>query len=179
MNTDSLEVLQLGHPHLRKTSVAVSDLTSVHFQSFVDTLLLYVNEVGGMGIAAPQVDVDKRLFIICSRPNSRYPNAPTMKPTVVINPEIIRTSVEIEKDWEGCLSVPGIRGLVPRHQTLSVRYLTRHGEIVQTEYSGFVARIFQHELDHLDGIVFLDRVRNTHDIMTEQEWLKRVVNAKT
>ena len=176
MTDENLTVLQLGHPHLRKTSVSVSDVTNTHFQAFIDSLIQHVINVGGMGIAAPQVDVDKRMFIISCRPNSRYPDAPIMEPTIVINPEITWASVEMEKDWEGWLSLPGIRGLVARHQSIKVKFTSRADESVETEYSGFIARVFQHELDHLDGIVFLDRVDNTHEIMMEEEWQKRFVN---
>jgi peptide deformylase len=176
MTDDNITILQLGHPHLRKTSTTVPDIENSQFQSFIDSLIQHVIDVDGMGIAAPQVDVDKRLFIICSRPNSRYPTAPIMEPTVVINPEITWSSVEMEKDWEGCLSLPGIRGLVSRHQKIKVNYFSRSGEAIETEYSGFIARVFQHELDHLDGIVFLDRVDNTHEIMMEAEWQKRFIN---
>jgi peptide deformylase len=176
MTNETIAILQLGHPHLRKTSTTVPDIENSQFQAFIDSLIQHVIDVDGMGIAAPQVDVDKRLFIICCQPNSRYPTAPIMEPTVVINPEITWASVEMEKDWEGCLSLPGIRGLVARHQKIKVNYFSQSGEAIETEYSGFIARVFQHELDHLNGIVFLDRVDNTHEIMMEAEWQKRFIN---
>lgn len=173
MNKNNFDIIQLGHPHLRRTSTAISDLNSAQFQSFIDSLLQFVIDKGGMGIAAAQVDVAQRVFIMCSRPNSRYPEAPEMEPTIVINPEITWSSSETEKDWEGCLSLPGIRALVPRHHAIKVSYLTRNGKTIEAEYSGFIARIFQHELDHLNGMVFLDRVESTDEIMMEQEWQKR------
>lgn len=76
------------------------------------------------------------------------------------------------KDWEGCLSVPGVRALVPRNTSIKVRFSSRLADVVEAEYSGFLARIFQHEFDHLEGKVFLDRVENSHEVMMEQEWLK-------
>jgi peptide deformylase len=175
MTYNNLEIIQLGHPHLRRTSSAISDATNSDFQVFVDNLIQFVADVGGMGIAAPQVDVSQRVFIMCSKPNARYPTAPTMEPTVVINPEIIWASAEMDKDWEGCLSLPGVRGLVARHHTIKVVYNSRTGDIIEAEYSGFISRIFQHELDHLDGVVFLDRVDSTHEIMMEDEWQRHFV----
>ena len=90
----------------------------------------------------------------------------------MINPEIVDRSGELVSGWEGCLSVPGMRGLVLRDRTIEVRYLTQHGDLVQQELTGFVARIFQHELDHLDGILFPDRVPNPTELITEAEYLK-------
>ncbi len=177
MTKPGFDIIQLGHPHLRIPSVAITDITSNQVQSFIDKLLQFVIDRGGMGIAAVQVDVNQRLFIMCSRPNSRYPDAPEMSPTVVINPEIVWASPEKVKDWEGCLSLPGIRGLVPRHKTIKVKFQTRTGKLIETEYTDFIARIFQHELDHLDGIVFLDRVENTHEIMMEYEWQQQIAKS--
>jgi len=93
-----------------------------------------------------------------------------MEPTAMINPEITWASSEMEKDWEGCLTVPGIRGLVPRHRALRVQYYGREVAMVEASYEGFLARVFQHEVDHLDGLVFLDRVGSTKDLVTEKEW---------
>jgi peptide deformylase len=129
-----------------------------------------VVKANGVGIAAPQVAKSVRLFIVASRPNPRYPNAPEMEPTAMINPIIIAHSSEVVKGWEGCLSVPGIRGLVPRYQAITVEYTDRNGNLQQQELTDFVGRIFQHEYDHLDGIVFVDRLENTLDMITEQEY---------
>ncbi|MFW5451146.1 MAG: peptide deformylase [Methylophagaceae bacterium] len=172
MTNNSFTIRQLGDPVLRNIAETVTDITDSHTQSFLDDLLQFVLDKKGMGIAAPQVGISQRIFIMSSRPNSRYPSAPEMEPTFVINPEIIRPSTETEKDWEGCLSIPGVRALVPRHTAIKVQYTSRTGEIIEAEYSGFLARVFQHELDHLDGKVFLDHVEDSHDIMMEQEWLK-------
>jgi peptide deformylase len=95
-----------------------------------------------------------------------------MEPTAMINPKIISSSGEIEKGWEGCLSVPMIRGLVPRDREIEVEYTDRQGDRQVTKLTDFVARIFQHEYDHLEGKVFLDRVENTFDLATEAEYQK-------
>jgi len=175
MSTD-FEILLLGHPHLRVSAAPVSDVSSADYQALLKRLLKFVFDKKGMGIAAPQVDISQRFFIMSSHPNSRYPSAPMMEPTVVINPEIIWMSPTEEKDWEGCLSVPGVRALVPRHTEIKVRYTLASNETVETHYSGFIARIFQHEYDHLDGLVFLDRVESSYDIMVEQQWQHHIAN---
>lgn len=173
MNHTDFELIQLGHPHLRRRAEPVKEVSTVEMQNLLDDLLAFVLAKNGAGIAAPQVDINQRIFIMCSRPNSRYPLAPDMPPTFVINPEITWRSDEIEKGWEGCLSLPGIRGLVPRHHAIKVEYTSRSNEHIEVEYTGFIARVFQHELDHLDGIVYIDRVESTHEIMMEKEWLKQ------
>ena len=143
----------------------------------IDELIATVAKANGVGIASPQVAESYRLFIVASRPNPRYPNAPTMEPTAMINPRIIAHSSEVVKGWEGCLSVPGIRGLVPRYQAIEVEYTSRDGKLHRQELTDFVARIFQHEYDHLDGIVFIDRVESTQELMTEQEYQQRIVQS--
>jgi peptide deformylase len=131
----------------------------------------------GVGMAAPQVSQPYRLLIIASRPSPRYPHAPLMEPTAMLNPRLVDRSSEIVKDWEGCLSIPGIRGLVPRYQSLEIEYTDRDGKLQHQELTDFVARIFQHEFDHLNGLVYLDRIESTHDLMTEQEY-QRMLNAE-
>ncbi|MCX7596089.1 MAG: peptide deformylase, partial [Fischerella sp.] len=130
----------------------------------------------GVGIAAPQVAQSYRVMIVASRPNPRYPDAPEMEPTAMINPKIITHSTAVVKGWEGCLSIPGIRGLVPRYEAVEVEYTDRNGKLQKQLLNGFIARIFQHEHDHLDGIVFLDRLESNRDIVTEQEYQKLIVN---
>ena len=125
-------------------------------QTLIDDLIATVMSANGVGIAAPQVAQQYRLLVVASRPNPRYPNAPEMEPTAMINPTIVTHSAEVAKDWEGCLSIPGIRGFVPRYQNIEVEYFDRNGKLQKQDLSGFVARIFQHEYDHFDGIVYLD-----------------------
>ena len=167
-----LEIAELGNPILRVRSSDIKDIHDPEIESFIDDLIATGINANGVGIAAPQVSVPKRIFIISSRPNIRYPNAPEMEPTAVINPEIISYSDETVKDWEGCLSIPGIRGLVPRHRSVYVKYLLRDGTKVEREFSDFIARIFQHEFDHLNGVLFLDRLESNTDIITDREYMK-------
>ena len=167
-----LEISELGHPILRQRASEVVDLRDKDVQNFIDDLIETCIDSNGVGIAAPQVYKSERIFIISSRPNARYPNAPELGSIALINPAITSFSEEKEKDWEGCLSIPGIRGLVPRHKTIKVKYQTRDGVLVENEFSDFIARIFQHELDHLNGIVFLDRIDSNKELVTEKEYYK-------
>lgn len=175
--TEALQVIELGHPVLRRVAQSVEEARREHLQPLMDQLIETTQQANGVGIAAPQVGTSERLFIVASRPTPRYPHAPVMEPTVMINPQILSHSLERVKDWEGCLSVPGVRGLVPRYRAIAVEYTGRDGQRYQQELTDFVARIFQHELDHLDGILFVDRVESTEDLITEQEYQERVVGA--
>ena len=172
--TKLLQISQLGDPVLRQTSQPIYQIQDDWVQTLIGDLLTTLRESNGVGIAAPQVGQPYRLLIVASRPNARYPNAPEMQPTVMINPHILKHSNEIAKDWEGCLSVPGIRGLVPRYIAIDIEYTTAEGKIQQQRLTDFVARIFQHEFDHLNGLVFLDRLESVQDIITDQEYLKRM-----
>lgn len=169
-----LEIIQLGDPLLRAKAEVVENIQDWRIQKLIDDLITTVEQANGVGIAAPQVAASNRLFIVASRPNPRYPNAPEMEPTPMINPKILASSTEMVKGWEGCLSIPGIRGLVPRSQAIEVEYTDRNGKLQKQELTDFVARIFQHEYDHLDGIVFLARLKSTQDIVTEHEYQKRI-----
>jgi peptide deformylase len=168
------QIAQLGHPVLRAPVEPVAVPASDEIRSLVADMLLTLRDANGVGIAAPQVYESKAIFIVASRPNPRYPTAPLMDPEVVINPEILERSTEIVKDWEGCLSIPGIRGEVPRHREIKVRYQSIEGQLIERQFSDFVARIFQHEDDHLRGIVFLDRLESTRDLITEKEYQRRI-----
>jgi peptide deformylase len=172
------QILEIGNPILRQRSNPIASITDPQVENLDDLDDLIVDLIAtadaayGVGIAAPQVASSVRLFIVASRPSPRYPQAPTMAPTAMINPQILDRSGDLVAGWEGCLSVPGLRGLVLRDRSIEVAYLTQHGELVQQELTGFVARIFQHELDHLDGILFPDRVTTPTDLITEAEYLK-------
>jgi len=166
------QIAQLGHPVLRTLAAPVERPASVAVRALIDDMLATLREADGVGIAAPQVYEPVALFIVASQLSPRYPEAPTMEPEVVINPEILERSEDMVKGWEGCLSIPGIRGEVPRHRRIRARYQTAGGRQIEREFTGFVARIFQHEEDHLRGIVFLDRLESMRDIVTEREYQK-------
>ncbi len=167
-----LQVAHLGDPVLRKKATIVENIRDEKIQQLIDNLIATVLDVNGVGIAAPQVYISQRIFIVASHPNPRYPNAPHMKPTAIMNPKILSMSDEKIKDWEGCLSIPGIRGRVPRARTIHVSYTDRYGNIKERKFSDFIARIFQHEYDHIEGIMFLDRIESTRDFISEKEYQK-------
>ena len=169
---NKLTVCQLGNPALRAIAAAVTDVHDPQIQQLIDEMILTLKESRGVGLAAPQVGRSLQLIVIASHPNERYPQAPQMEPFAMINPQIISHSDVKMKDWEGCLSVPMIRGLVPRYQEIEVSYSDRAGNLQQTKLTDFVARIFQHEYDHLEGKVFLDRVETSLDLITEAEYHK-------
>ena len=168
-----LEIAQLGDPVLRRIADPVSEIDD-SVRNLIDDLFATSENANGAGIAAPQVNVSSRVFILSIGPTPRYPNAPEMEPTAVINPEVLWASEVKEKDWEGCLSVPGIRGLVPRPIEIGVRFTTNDGKTVERTFSGFAARVFLHENDHLNGLTWLDHVEDNRDIVSEQEYLKRI-----
>jgi peptide deformylase len=170
--TQKLSVYQLGDPTLRKIAEPITNVEDNEIQQLIDEMLTTLQESKGVGLAAPQIGRSLQLVIIASRTNDRYPNAPQMEATAMINPQIISHSAEIEKDWEGCLSVPMIRGLVPRYREIQVEYTDRQGDRQTTKLTDFVARIFQHEYDHLQGKVFLDRVETNLDLVSEPEYYK-------
>lgn len=175
-----LQISQLGHPILRERAQAVKKIAVPETQALIDDMIATVVDSGGVGIAAPQVYQGLRVFILASHPSARYPDAPTMEPTAIINPKVISHSKEIVKNWEGCLSIqgshnmPSIRGLVPRYTTIKVEYTNREGKKVTSEFGDFIARIFQHEYDHIEGLVFLDRLESNKDIITDKEYQKLV-----
>ena len=111
-----------------------------------------------------------RLFIMAAKPSPRYPDAPAMEPMAVINPEILRVSDEVETGWEGCLSVPGFRARVPRHLEIDVAFTDRHGASRQERFRGFMARLFQHEFDHLEGILYPERIARGESLITLEEF---------
>ncbi len=165
-----LKIVRLGTPVLRENAISIANVSDDTIQDLIDNLIETAKAANGVGIAAPQVSQLHRLFIIASRPSPRYPNAPLMKPIAIINPKIVSHSGEIVKDWEGCLSIPGLRGLVPRSHTIEVEYTDKNGQLQRQILTDFVARIFQHELDHLNGIVFLDRLESDEDLFAEEEY---------
>jgi peptide deformylase len=166
------QIAQLGHPVLRTPAAPVSLPASDALRALAEDMTATMRDANGVGIAAPQVYESASLFIVASRPNPRYPDAPLMEPEVVFNPEIVERSDELVKGWEGCLSIPGIRGNVPRHRRIRARYRAADGGVVERAFEDFVARVFQHEFDHLHGIVFLDRLESTRDLITEKEYQK-------
>ncbi|MGB6016502.1 MAG: peptide deformylase, partial [Nodosilinea sp.] len=178
-STAPATLLTLGDPVLHQRAQPVEwpvkwpvDLVDDwHLQQLINQLLETMRSANGVGIAAPQLGYALRVLVVASRPNLRYPHAPVMEPVVMINPRLVAASDELEMGWEGCLSVPGVRGRVPRHRVVEVEYCDRHGQPQHQVWEDFVARIFQHEADHLEGRVFLDRIQSETDLLSEKAYL--------
>ncbi|MDO9423151.1 MAG: peptide deformylase [Methylobacter sp.] len=168
------EIAQLGDQVLRQKAQIISDVHDGEILQIIKAMQTTLAATSGVGIAAPQISQSKQIIIMASRPTPRYPSAPLMEPTVMINPGFDALSEIQEKDWEGCLSIPGIRALVPRYRDIMIRYTDRQGGLVEAKLSGFAARIFQHEVDHLEGKTYLDRVENNADIFAESEFVKLI-----
>jgi peptide deformylase len=177
--TQTCEIAQLGAKVLRQHAELVEQVDNADIQQLIKDMQAALATTQGVGLAAPQISQLKRVIIVASRPSSRYPKAPSMPPTVMINPVFTALSEETEKDWEGCLSIPGIRALVPRYKHIEVQYLDELGNHIKQQLDGFVARIFQHEADHLEGKVYLDRVENSTDIISESEYFKLFMDNAT
>jgi peptide deformylase len=172
--TEIREIAQLGASALRQHAQLVTDVHNDEIRQIIAAMHATLTNTQGVGIAAPQISVSKQIIIVASRPTARYPDAPLMQPTVMINPSFEALSEHKEKGWEGCLSVPSIRALVPRYTAIKIYYTDEQGGKQVAELNGFVARVFQHEFDHLEGKVFLDSVESNRDIFAESEYLKLV-----
>jgi peptide deformylase len=150
-----LKVARMGHPALRTRARPLEPavLKTPPIQRLIDDMIETMNEYHGIGLAAPQVHESLRLFVAGSMDEEH--GFPLI---VLANPEITVAGPEVVEDWEGCLSVPDVRGRVPRARHIHVRGLDRQGQKMETKLSGFPARVIQHEADHLDGVLFLDRM---------------------
>ena len=159
MNT-VLAVAQKGEAILTLQAAAIlpKEFKSPWLYALAEAMHATMLQCNGVGIAAPQVYVSKRLIIVASKPNPRYPNAPEMAPIVMVNPEIIGVSEQQNLGEEGCLSVPNERGSVSRASQIHVRYFNLDGDVFELELFDFPARIVQHEIDHLNGVLFVDRL---------------------
>ncbi|MDD3343779.1 MAG: peptide deformylase [Sulfurospirillaceae bacterium] len=174
-----LDISQLGSPVIRSIAQKVNDIHAPEIQTLIDDMILTCSDTKGVGIAASQVGHSLSILIMASTPNKRYPHAPQMQPTALINPQIISVSKQRVKDWEGCLSLPGIRARVPRHTQIEVSYFDREGKQKHTIFKDFLARLFQHEYDHLIGTVFLDRIESSQDIVMEKEYQRLMSEKET
>lgn len=155
-----LRVAQLGHPVLRAEAEPVSpeEIGSGELNSLIGDMIDTMRDYAGVGIAAPQVRVSKRLFVIEVRGTDRYGNAELFPLTVVLNPTLTFPTDEQSHDWEGCLSAEGLRGLVPRYTRAHLEGLDQDGVALSLDLEGFPAIVAQHETDHLDGRLYLDRM---------------------
>jgi peptide deformylase len=175
-----LKVSRMGHPVLRKKvrPVPTPDITSAPIQRLIDDMTQTMLEYHGVGLAAPQVHEELRLFVAQvvrdGEDEHEEEGGEERQPEVLalINPEVRPASRHVDEDWEGCLSIPDLRGLVPRHRDISVRGYDRTGRPVELQASGFMARVIQHETDHLDGVLFLDRMKSLDSLSFIDEFVR-------
>jgi peptide deformylase len=162
-------IVRLGHPALRTVARAVPPerIGDAEIQQLIDDMVETMRDAHGVGIAAPQVAAELQIFVYESLGRGSSPDIPQR---VVINPMIAPQEREPVYDWEGCLSIPDLRGMVPRHSAVRVRGLDREGRPLDYVVRGFEARIVQHEFDHLNGVVFLDRMRDFRTLSFTEEW---------
>lgn len=167
-------VIKMGNPVLREVSqiVTVEEIISEYFQQFIDDLIATMRSEDGAGIAAPQIGILKRAFVMEMKDNPRYPDKEAFSLHVVINPEIEFLSEKEIDSWEGCLSIPGIRGRLKRHEYIKLKGLDRQGHAFEIVLNGFAAIVAQHEIDHLNGILLIDRM-DSMDTLTCEEEFKR------
>ena len=163
------EIVEVGHPVLRERAreVSAEELRSDEVQRLIDDMVETMRAADGAGLAANQVAERLRIAVVEVRPgNPRYPYKPPVPLTIVVNPVIEPVDDEVERINEGCLSVPDLRGEVPRHMSIRLRYTDRDGEEHEEVRRGLTAGTFQHELDHLDGVLLLDRVDDPATLTT-------------
>ena len=169
------KVMRMGHPVLREVArpVTMAELQSPAMPAFIQDMVDTLHDYGGIGLAAPQVGESIRLLIIEMRGGpSRYGELAPMPLSVYVNPELEVLGTETAGYWEGCLSVPGLRGFVERPQHLRVRYLDLQGKPRTLELRGFQSTVFQHEYDHLDGKLYIDRITDHARLAFEDEYVR-------
>lgn len=154
------ELLKMGDPRLLRVAQPVTEFGTPALRELVADMLDTMKAANGAGLAAPQIGVDLQLVIFGFERNERYPDAPPVPLTVLINPLITPLSDTMEEGWEGCLSVPGLRGVVPRHSQLRYSGFDLEGRPIAREATGFHARVVQHECDHLLGVLYPMRIRD-------------------
>jgi peptide deformylase len=148
----------MGDPRLLRQAQPVTRFGTRELEVLIDDMFDTMRAANGAGLAAPQIGVDLQVVIFGFGQNNRYPDAPAVPETVLINPVLAPLSEEMEEGWEGCLSVPGLRGMVPRWTKLHYEGLDRHGKTIHRDVDGFHARVVQHECDHLAGILYPMRI---------------------
>lgn len=153
-------VLKMGDPLLYRKADPVKELNTPELDRLVADMFDTMAALNGAGLAAPQIGVSQRVVIFSVESNPRYPDVEPVPTTVLVNPALTPVGNDMEDGWEGCLSVPGLRGLVSRYRSLRYTGFDQHGQPIDRTVSGFHARVVQHECDHLDGILYPMRLRD-------------------
>ncbi len=162
-------ILRMGHPLLLETAASVKEFNTPTLNALVDDMFDTMGVESGVGLAAPQIGISQRVIVFGLKENQRYPDIQPIPMTVLVNPEIEPLGDEMESGWEGCLSLPGMRGLVPRYRQIRYRGFDQKGNQIEREVEGFHARVVQHEVDHLDGILYPRRIKDMRMFGFEQE----------
>lgn len=172
-----LKVARLGYPSVRTPAkpVPVGEITTRDFQKLLDDMVETMHEYSGVGLAAPQVHLPIQVAVLEVAHHPRYPEMPSVPLTWLINPVVTVLEQEKIDEWEGCLSIPEMRGLVPRFKTVQVKALGRNAEPLDFAATEFHARVIQHETDHLKGEVYLDRMADMRTLAYLEEWQRHVM----
>lgn len=165
------QILRMGDPRLREPAQVVDDFNTGELRALLRDMRDTMAAADGAGLAAPQIGVGLRVVIFGGDSDARYPGAPQVPATVLINPQIEVIDSATEEGWEGCLSVPGLRGLVPRYRAIRYSGFDETGSLLERTATDFHARVVQHECDHLDGILYPQRMRNLQSLGFEEEIL--------
>jgi len=162
----------------KSKNVPASFLKTPQFKRLIKQMIYTMRRVGGVGLAAPQIGKSLNLAVVEIRPTPTHPNLKKKGPIAIINPRIVRYSKATIADWEGCLSLKNVRGNVPRSKAITVQYTNEKWEKITEKAEGLWAKIFQHEIDHLNGIVYVDRMTDMKTLMTLAEFKKRAVKKR-
>jgi peptide deformylase len=167
-----LKVARMGHPVLRQRARPLerAELQQPSVQKLIDDMIDTMHEYHGVGLAAPQIHEGVRIFVAAINPADEEPLSPDAVPMVFINPVLTPIGDEVREDWEGCLSIPDIRGRVPRARAIKVSAVDRLGAKIEITSQDFPARVIQHETDHLDGVLFFDRMKSLESLTFIDEY---------
>ena len=171
------KIIKMGHPTLRQRAKSLHkrDLTTARFKNLLSDMVDTLRDYGGVGLAAPQIDESLRVVVVEIRDTNLRYGVQTLFPlTVFVNPEIELIDSQTAGFWEGCLSIPGIRGYVERPQNISVSFIDELGEFDTLDLHGFPATVLQHEIDHLDGVLYVDRMKDLRSLSFEDEWTRHL-----
>src|SRR5208282_4986320 len=175
-----LKIARLGFPSVRMAAqpVVADKIKTPQFQTLIDDMIETMHEYHGVGVAAPQVHLPIQLAVLEVQNHPRYPDMPSVPLTVLINPDVTVIDRSTVDEWEGCLSIPDLRGMVPRFKEVRVKALGRDGEALDFVARDFHARVVQHETDHLKGEVYLDRMRDLRQLGFLDEWQRFLLPKK-
>lgn len=164
------DIVTVGDPLLKEFVGPVTDLLAA--RRLFDRMVELLRELNGAGLAAPQIRASTAAIVVEVRKTDLFPDRPESALVEMANPRLVHSSGELEHGWEGCFSIPGLMGLVPRHRAITVEFLTPAGDEQVGTYEGYLARVIQHEIDHLHGLVFLDRMESMESVTTVDNWVR-------